>query len=168
MLRHIASSLDKIPAWFLCVGAPFFAAPIDSMMNLSLSTLVVPSKWKSASILLVAKSYVPLMPSDYQPISFTPVLFRVLEHIVVTDFIHPALRYSHLLSILKIRFLSNQLAQQLQRSSTSFTLSPASSIPIHMLLRTLLTSQKLSTVFDPAHFSSNVPFSPSLITFTIG
>ena len=86
MLRHIASSLDKIPAWFLCVGAPFFAAPIDSMMNLSLSTLVVPSKWKSASILLVAKSYVPLMPSDYQPISFTPVLFRVLEHIVVTEY----------------------------------------------------------------------------------
>ena len=53
--RHFASGLDKIPVWFLRTGAPFFAASIASVMNLSFSTLVVPSPWKSASILLVAK-----------------------------------------------------------------------------------------------------------------
>ena len=50
-LRKTASGLDNIPAWFLRIGAPFFAAPIASMMNLSLSSSVVPSQWKTASIL---------------------------------------------------------------------------------------------------------------------
>ena len=92
-LRHTASGLDSIPAWFLRIGAPFFAAPIASMMNLPLSSSVVPGQWKSASILPVAKVSVPLSPSDYRPISITPVLSRVLERIVVTDFIYPSLRF---------------------------------------------------------------------------
>jgi len=41
----------------------------------------------------VAKLSVPLSPSDYRPISITPVLSRVLERIVVTDFIYPSLRF---------------------------------------------------------------------------
>ena len=49
-LRPAVTGLDDLPAWFLKVGAPFFAAPIADMFNLSLSTSVVPNQWKSASI----------------------------------------------------------------------------------------------------------------------
>ena len=92
-LRNTASGLDNIPAWFLRIGAPFLAAPVASLMNLSLSSSVVPSQWKTASILPIAKVSVPLSPSDYRPISITPVLSRVLERIVVTDFVYPSLRF---------------------------------------------------------------------------
>jgi hypothetical protein len=83
--------LDNIPAWFLKIGAPFFAAPLTDMMNLSLSSSVVPHQWKSASILPIAKVPTPTSPADFRPISITPILSRILERIVVTDYIYPSL-----------------------------------------------------------------------------
>ena len=84
--------LDNIPAWFLRIGAPFFAAPLADMMNLSLSSSIVPNQWKAASILPIAKVTSPQAPSDYRPISITPVLSRVLERIVVRDYVYPSLQ----------------------------------------------------------------------------
>jgi gmma-aminobutyric acid receptor subunit gamma/cGMP-dependent protein kinase 2 len=89
-LRPTATGLDNIPAWFLRIGAPFFAAPIADLMNISLSTSIVPSQWKMATILPIPKIAAPVSPSDYRPISITPVLSRILERIVVTDFIYPS------------------------------------------------------------------------------
>jgi len=91
-LRQTATGLDGIPAWFLRVGAPFFAAPLAALMNLSLSSSVVPAQWKSASILPIAKTVPPTTPSDYRPISITSVLSRILERIVVHDYIYPSLQ----------------------------------------------------------------------------
>lgn len=85
-----AMGLDNIPAWFLRIGAPFFSAPISDMMNLSLSSSTVPRQWKAASILPIPKIPSPLSPSDYRPIFITPVLSRLLERIVVTDFVYPS------------------------------------------------------------------------------
>jgi hypothetical protein len=62
-------------------------------MNLSLSSSVVPQQWKSASILPIPKVPSPSVPADYRPISITPVLSRVLERIVVTDYIYPSLQF---------------------------------------------------------------------------
>ena len=89
-LPPTATGLDNIPAWFLQIGAPFFSAPITGMMNLSLSSSTVPRQWKAASILSIQKIPSPLFPSDYRPISITPVLSRLLERIVVTDYIYPS------------------------------------------------------------------------------
>ena len=91
-LKDTAEGLDGIPAWFLRVGAPFFAAPIADIMNLSLATSVVPVQWKKASILPIAKISVPQTPADFRPISITPVLSRILERIVVKEFIYPSLQ----------------------------------------------------------------------------
>jgi hypothetical protein len=91
-LHHTATGLDGIPAWFLRVGAPFFAAPIAALMNLSVSSSVVPTQWKQSSILPFVKIHPPTKPSDYRPISITPVLSRILERIVVRDFIYPSLQ----------------------------------------------------------------------------
>jgi hypothetical protein len=90
-LRPTATGLDSIPAWFLQIGAPFFTAPLADLMNLSLSSSVVPQQWKLASILPIPKLSTPLVPSDYRPISITSVLSRILERIVVTDYVfHPS------------------------------------------------------------------------------
>ena len=89
-LPPTATSLDNIPAWFLRIGAPFFSAPISAMMNLSLSSSIVPKQWKAASILPIHKVPTPLSPSDYRPISISPVLSRRLERVVVTDYIYPS------------------------------------------------------------------------------
>ena len=91
-LKRTATGLDNIPAWFLKIGAPFFAGPIADMMNGSLSSFTVPSQWKAAYILPIPKIPVPLSPSDYRPISITPILSRAMERIVVKDFIYPSLQ----------------------------------------------------------------------------
>ncbi len=44
------------------------------------------------SISNIAKLAAPSAPSDYTPISITPVLSRILERIVVTDYIYPSLQ----------------------------------------------------------------------------
>jgi hypothetical protein len=78
-LRPTATGLDGLPSWFLKVRAPFFAAPLADMFNLSLSSSVVPKQRKAASISPVPKVKKPLIPADYRPISITAVLSRVME-----------------------------------------------------------------------------------------
>jgi len=88
-LRPTSTGLDNIPAWFLRIGSPIFAAPLADIMNLSLSSSTVPKQWKSASILPTAKVPAPYSPADYRPISNRPtsVISRILERVVVRDFI---------------------------------------------------------------------------------
>ena len=94
-LKQTATGLDEIPAWFLRTAAPFIAGPIADMLNLSLSTGVVPRQWKAAYILPVAKIATPLHPKDYRPISITPILSRITERIVVKDYVYPSFHQSH-------------------------------------------------------------------------
>ena len=82
--------LYKIPAWFLKIVAPFLAAPLSDMFNLSLASSVVSRQWAVASILPIPKSITPLQPADYRPIFITQVLSRILVCIVVRDFIYPS------------------------------------------------------------------------------
>jgi len=85
-LLSTAMGLDNIPAWILQIGSPFFSASIRDMINLSLSSSTVSKQWKATSILSKHKTRSPLTPSDYRPISITPVLSRLLERI---DYIYP-------------------------------------------------------------------------------
>ena len=91
-LKPTATGLDGIPAWFLRLGAPIFAAPLCQLFNQSLATGTVPSQWKTAVITPVAKVPRPTKPSDYRPISVTPVLSRLLEKLIVRRYIYPLLR----------------------------------------------------------------------------
>jgi len=53
---------------------------------------VVPSQWKTAVITPVAKVKQLAQPSDFRPISVTPVLSRMLERFIVKSFIYPAIQ----------------------------------------------------------------------------
>ena len=125
-LRPTATGLDDLPALFLKVGAPFFAAPIADMFNLSLSTSVVPNQWKAASISPVPKIPKPLTPADYRLISITPVRSRVMERIVVRD--HRCNSHPRDCSLM-ISSRFGRLAQPLRHSSSYFTMSPLCSKP---------------------------------------
>ena len=45
-LKPTAAGLDAIPAWFLRVGAPVFAAPLAELFNESIAAGIVPWQWK--------------------------------------------------------------------------------------------------------------------------
>jgi len=90
-LRSTASGLDGLLTWLLRVGAPIFCSPVTHLFNLSLSTSTVPHQWKQAWIRPVPKVTAPTQHSYFWPISITPVLTRILERMVVNDFIYPAI-----------------------------------------------------------------------------
>ena len=83
--------LDRLPAWFIRLGAPFLSGPLTQLFNLSLSQAVVPNQWKIAKIKPIPKIKVPLQEKDFRPISVTPVLSRVMEKLVVRAFIYLAI-----------------------------------------------------------------------------
>ena len=94
-LKVTATGLDDIPAWFLRLGAPVFAAPIAQLFNQSIKAGIVPSQWKTAVITPVAKVKQPTQPSDFRPIFVTPVLSRMLERFIVKSFIYPAIQLTN-------------------------------------------------------------------------
>jgi len=91
-LKPTAAGLDNLPAWFLRLGAPVFAAPLALLFNQSVSAGIVPQQWKKACIKPLPKIAHPTEPSDYRPISITPILSRLLERIIVRAFIYPAIQ----------------------------------------------------------------------------
>jgi len=90
-LRPTSTGLDNLPAWFLRLCAPIFYKPLTYLFNLSLSNSVVPIQWKLAWIQPIPKVSAPVQYSDYRPISITPVLTRILERLVVKQYIYPAI-----------------------------------------------------------------------------
>jgi len=91
-LKRTAAGLDMLPVWFLRLGAPVFAAPLTLLFNQSISTGIVPQQWKMACIIPIPKVAHPAEPSDYRPISITPILSRILERRIVRAYICPALQ----------------------------------------------------------------------------
>ena len=91
-LKPTAIGLDGIPAWFIGVGAPAFAAPLATLLNQSVSTGVVPQQWKAATITPVPKTAKPAQCSDYRPISVTSVMSLLTERHIVRTYIYPALQ----------------------------------------------------------------------------
>ena len=91
-LHHTAEGLDKIPAWFLRIGAPIFSKVITHLFNLSISQSLVPLQWKTAIIHPIPKIPNPTLPSDFRPISVVPILSRMLEKIIVQNFFYPILQ----------------------------------------------------------------------------
>ena len=90
-LHSTSTGLDNLPALFLRLGSPVFCKPLTHLYNLSLSTSFVPVQWKLAWIRPVPKVSTPTQHSDYRPISITPVLTRILEKMVVRQYMYPAI-----------------------------------------------------------------------------
>ena len=64
-LKPTATGLDGIPAWFLCLGAPIFAAPLARLFNQMIMEGTVPQQWKTAAITPIPKVPRPTKPSEF-------------------------------------------------------------------------------------------------------
>ena len=70
-LHPTATELDQIPAWFLRLGAPIFAAPLARLFEQSLT-----QQWKTAVISPLPTIATRTQASDFRPVYVTPVLSR--------------------------------------------------------------------------------------------
>ncbi len=74
---------DNIPAWVVKGFAPFLVPPVAAIFNSLIREGVVPTAWKSALVIPLPKTHPPKsIETDLRPISLTPILSKVLEHIV--------------------------------------------------------------------------------------
>jgi len=89
-LHPTAAGLDGLPAWFLRVAAPVIYKITANIFNISLSTSTVPRQWKEARIKPIPKVATPMQHSDFRPISVTPILTRMMERVVVREFLYPS------------------------------------------------------------------------------
>ena len=91
-LKPTDTGLDRIPAWFLRLGAPIFAKVMTDLFNKSITNGIVPSQWKRAYYIRpVPKVANTTNCSDYRPISITPVMSRMMEKMVVRELLYPSL-----------------------------------------------------------------------------
>jgi len=90
-LQRTSPGPDNLPFWFLRVLAPFLAKPLSQIYNLSINQSFIPEQWKCSTITPVAKVARPTVCAEYRPISVTPIMSRLLEKVIVKDYIYPAL-----------------------------------------------------------------------------
>ena len=90
-IKKTSPGIDNIPAWVFR-ACSFELANIDThIFNCSFSTGVIPSSWRTAIVTPIPKVSKPAAFADYRPISVMPLLSRLAERIVVTDWLRPAL-----------------------------------------------------------------------------
>ena len=91
-LPPTVTGLGMIPAWFLRLGAPYLCrtarSAFPTVTCYGCLTATVENCRHYASTQDIAT---PTQPSDFRPISITPVLSRSLERFVVRKYIYPAL-----------------------------------------------------------------------------
>ena len=91
-LQPTAEGADQLPTWFLRLLVPVISGWLAQLINRSLCESLVPSQWKLAIIKPASKVKSPQQVSDYRPISVLPVLSRIVERIVVHNYLYPALQ----------------------------------------------------------------------------
>jgi hypothetical protein len=133
------------------VGRNNILQPSGLSVNLSIASSSVSSQWKEACITPIPKVSCPQQPSDFRPISITPILSRLMERTVVRSVLYPTfLKSPHNLSF------SDQYAFHPTGSTTaaivSYLLSPTCNSPIHMSSSFRWTSQKRSTPSAMPHY----------------
>ena len=80
--RNCATGLDDVPACFLKDTAYVIAKPLTHMINLSLSTGIVPNELKAARVNPVFKTGETHKFDNYRPISILPVISKIFEKCV--------------------------------------------------------------------------------------
>ena len=88
-IKRKSAGPDGVPYWVLRDFASVLAPAVTVIFNRSLELGVMPACFKEAYITPVPKSSNCKLVSDYRPISLLPLLSKVLEKIVSTNWIKP-------------------------------------------------------------------------------
>ena len=76
------TGLDRIPARLLKDAAPSISALLTAIINLSISSAVLPEEWKKAKVVPLYKDGDKKCMDNYRPISVLPVASKILERAV--------------------------------------------------------------------------------------
>lgn len=114
-----AAGPDGIPGRVLRACAGELAGVLTDLFNLSLAHAVVPTCFKSTSIVPVPKHSTPTCLNDYRPVALTPIITKCLEQLVL----------AHLKSCLPPTLDPHQFAYRKNRSTED-----AVSIALHSVL----------------------------------
>ena len=90
-IKSTASGFDNIPSWVFAECSYELADIVSHIFKCSITQGVIPDQWRTAIVSPIPKISCPSGIQDFRPISVTPILSRVLEKIVVKDFIRPNL-----------------------------------------------------------------------------
>ena len=91
-----ATGLDGISARFLKDGTSVIAPTVTFLVNLSLSTGIVPCDWKMARVVPLYKSGGRASMDNYRPISILPVMSKIMEKAVNVQLQRYLQRFDHL------------------------------------------------------------------------
>ena len=82
-----ASGPDGITARLLKDVAPVIAKPITYLVNLTISTGLIPAEWKDARVTSIFKSGASNDVNNYRPISVLPLVSKIMEHAIQIQFL---------------------------------------------------------------------------------
>uniref|UniRef100_A0A3B5QGF3 Reverse transcriptase domain-containing protein n=1 Tax=Xiphophorus maculatus TaxID=8083 RepID=A0A3B5QGF3_XIPMA len=116
---HKAAGPDGIPGRVLRTCSGELAGVLTDIFNLSLAHAVVPTCFKSTSIVPIRKNPNPTRLNDYRPVALTPIITKCLERLVL----------AHLRSCLSPTLDPHQFAYRQNRSTED-----AVSIALHSVL----------------------------------
>ena len=77
--RQKATGVDDLPPGLLKDISEYIADPLCHIINLSIRTATIPTKWKIAKLIPIYKSGSVKLPENFRPISVLPVLSKLLE-----------------------------------------------------------------------------------------
>ena len=78
----ISPGYDKISMWLVKDSNEFITRPLVHIMNLSISSGIVPDQLKIVRVLPIFKSGEMRVFSNYRPISVLPIFSKVFEKVV--------------------------------------------------------------------------------------
>ena len=82
-----ALGLDGITARLSKDAAPVIAKPITYLVNLTISTGLIPAEWKNARVTPIFKSGARNDVNNYQPISVLPPVSKIMECTIQVQFL---------------------------------------------------------------------------------
>jgi len=83
--RNKAAGIDNLPPGLLKDSAEEISQPLAHIINLSLSTTTIPTRWKVAKVTPVHKAGNTNDEMNYRPISVLPVMSKILEKAIHTQ-----------------------------------------------------------------------------------
>ena len=82
-----ATGLDDLTARLLKDAAPVIAKSITYLVNVTISTGVIPSEWKDVRVTPIFKSGARNDENNYRPISVHPLVSKVMERAIQVQFL---------------------------------------------------------------------------------
>jgi len=99
-IKKTSPGLDNIPTGFTKLAAPIWRPSLLHSSTKYSRPATLPAKWKHAVITPLPKVSQPKEPSDFRPISVTPLISRLFERALVRKHILQACRRNYLLTSL--------------------------------------------------------------------